>query len=227
MRKISIVIPALNEEEGIEETILAIPRVELARMGYEVQILVVDGGSVDRTRELAEKSGAEVILELKRGYGQAFKVGFAHATGDVIATADADATYPMEDIPKLVQTLEQEKLDFITTNRFALRNNDAMSFRNKVGNAILNLTTRLLFQINLKDSQTGMWVFRRHILDKLVLKSNTPFSQEIKIEACHFARYRWKEVPIKYRPRAGKAKLGGWKVGFGNLLHLIKKRISR
>ena len=227
MKKISIVIPALNEERGIEETIAEIPRLELEKMGYELQILIVDGGSVDSTRELAEKRGAEVILELKRGYGQAFKTGFAYATGDIIVTADADSTYPMQDIPQLVQTLEQENLDFLTTNRFALMDKDAMSLRNKVGNAILNLATRLLFQINLKDSQSGMWVFKRHILDKLVLKSNTPVSQEIKIEAIHFAKCCWKEVPIKYRPRAGKAKLGGWKVGFGNLLHLAKKRIIR
>ena len=53
------------------------------------------------------------------------------------------------------------------------------------------------------------------------------FSQELKIEACHFAKCRWKEIPIKYYPRSGRAKLGGWKVGFGNLFHLIKKRIIR
>lgn len=227
MNKVSIVIPALNEMGGIEKTILAIPRVELEKMGYEVQILVVDGGSVDGTRGLAEKNGADVVLEPKRGYGQAYKTGFANTTGDVIATTDADATYPVEDIPKLIRILEEENLDFITTNRFALMDQNVMSFRNKVGNAILNITLRLLFQINLKDSQSGMWVFRRSILDKLVLKSNTPFSQEIKIEASHFAKYRWKEVPIAYRPREGKARLGGWKVGLGNLLHLVKKRVIR
>jgi hypothetical protein len=70
-------------------------------------------------------------------------------------------------------------------------------------------------------------VFRKSILERLKLSSNTPLSQEIKIEACHFARCRWKEVPIQYRPRSGKAKLGGWKVGIGNLVHLVKKRVRR
>jgi len=72
-----------------------------------------------------------------------------------------------------------------------------------------------------------MWVFRRGILEKLILKSNTPLSQELKIEACHFAKYRWKEVPIRYSQRLTKPKLGGWKVGLGNFFHLIGKRLVR
>ena len=227
MNSISIVIPALNEQDGIGKTIHAIPKAELEDMGYEVQVLVVDNGSNDGTAELAREAGAEVVFEPRRGYGNAYKAGFANARGDIIATADADATYPVEDIPRLLKILEQEKLDFLTTNRFALMENGAMSFRNKVGNSILSLTTRLLFGINIKDSQSGMWVFKRNILDRLVLKSNTPLSQELKIEACHFYRCRWKEVLIKYNPRLGEVKLGGWKVGLGNLLHLFKKRLIR
>ena len=226
-KKISIVIPALNERDGIEKTIEAVPKEELKKIGYETQILVVDNGSDDGTPELARQAGAEVIFEPKRGYGSALKAGFANATGDIISTADADATYPLEAIPRLVGILEQENLDFITTNRFALMDKAAMSFRNKVGNAILTLTTRILFRINIKDCQSGMWVFKRSILDKLMLKSNTPLSQEIKIEACHFARCRWKEVPIEYYPRLGEAKCGGWKVGFTNLCDLFRKRLIR
>ena len=227
MKTISIVIPALNEKDGIEETIRSLPKSELEAMGYKVQTLVVDNGSDDGTGDLARKAGAEVIFEPKRGYGSAFKAGFANATGEIIATADADATYPVEDIPRLVKILEEDNLDFLTTDRFVLMGKGAMSFRNKVGNAVLSSTMRLFFGLNIKDSQSGMWIFRRSILDKLKLTSNTPLSQELKIEACHFAKCRWKEVPIKYRPRAGKAKLGGWKVGLTNLLQLFKKRLVR
>lgn len=225
--KLSIVIPARNEKEGIEGTIRAIPRDKLEKMGYEVEVLVVDNGSDDGTGELARRAGAEVVFEPKPGYGSAYKAGFACATGDIIATADADLTYPVEDIPRLVKILEEEKLDFLTTNRFALMDKDAMSFRNKVGNTILNLSMRLLFGLDIKDSQSGMWVFRRSILGKLKLTSNTPLSQELKIEACHFAKCHWKEILIRYQPRTGKAKLGGWKVGITNLLHLFKKRLIR
>lgn len=227
MKKISILIPALNEKDGIVNTIRAIPEEELKRMGYEVQILVVDNGSTDGTGELAHKAGAEVVFEPRRGYGYAYKAGFAQAKGEIVATADADGTYPLEDIPRLVKILEEENLDFLTTNRFALMEKAAMSFRNKVGNTVLSLAMRILFNLRIGDSQSGMWVFRKHILDCLMLKSNTPLSQELKIEACHFARSSWKEVAIEYRPRLGKVKLGGWKVGLGNFLHLIQKRIMR
>ncbi len=218
MNKISIIIPALNEEEGIEGVIRAIPKSELERMGFDVQILVVDGNSQDRTRELVTKAGTEVIVEPRRGYGRAYKTGFAKASGDIIATADADLTYPVEDIPKFVKVLQEENLDFITTNCFAYMEKNAMSLRNRIGNGVLNLATRLLFRLNLKDSQSGMWVFRKDILDSLVLKSDKmSLSEELKIEACHFARCRWKEMPIQYRPRVGKVKLKTWKDGFGNL----------
>ena len=227
--KISIVIPALNEEDGIKETIHSIPKDELERMDYEVQILIVDNNSEDRTGELAREAGAEVISEPKRGYGSAFKAGFANATGDVIATADADGTYPAEDIPKLTKILEEDNLDFITTNRFVLMDRNAMSFRNKVGNTILSIAVRLLFRLKMRDPESGMWVFRRNILDKMQLGSDTwPFSHEIKLEACYFNKCRWREIPIEYRARIGETKLlAGWKVGFTDLLHLIKKRFIR
>ena len=226
-KKLTIVIPALNEELGIEQTIRAVPRAEIDKIGYHTQVLVVDNGSDDRTADLAARAGAEVVPEPNRGYGTALKKGFSAADGDVIVTADADATYPLEDIPRLVQILDSENLDFITTNRFALLQKDAMSKRNRFGNAVLSWTMRLLFRLRIEDSQSGMWVFRKSILQKLKLTSNTPLSQEIKIEACHFAHCRWREVSIQYRPRSGKAKLGGWKVGTGNLIHLIKKRLRR
>jgi glycosyltransferase involved in cell wall biosynthesis len=225
---LSIVLPALNEEEAIGGTIEAIPAGELSEMGYEVEILVVDNGSTDRTAEVARRHGAEVIHESRRGYGRAYKTGFKHARGDVIATIDADMTYPVEDIPKLVNTLEEEDLDFITTNRFAYLRNGAMSLQHRLGNNILTLTTRLLFRINLKDSQSGMWVFRKSLLPKMTLKSDSmAFSQELKVEACHFTGCRWREIPIEYRARVGRVKLRTLRDGFGNLFRLVIKRVAR
>ena len=227
-KRISIVIPALNEEEGIEKTIGAIPRKELEGMNYEVQIIVVDNDSQDGTGELAKKAGAEVIFERRRGYGSANKAGFHYASGDIIAAADADASYPVEDIPRLVKLLEIGDLDFVTTDRFTLLEKGVMPFRNRVGNKILTLAMRLLFRIDIKDSQSGMWVFRKSLLDRMVLKFDTmAFSEELKVEACYFSKARWREVPIKYRARLGEVKLRGWRDGFGNLCRLIKKRIIR
>jgi dolichol-phosphate hexosyltransferase len=228
-RSLTIVIPALNEEQGIETTIRAIPRHDLEQMGYAVQILVADNGSTDRTAELARQAGADVVFEPERGYGSALKAGFNSASGDVIITADADATYPLESIPLLLNTLENEHLDFLTTNRFADLAQGAMSRQNMIGNTILTLAARLLFGLNIRDVESGMWVFRKDVLKKLKLHSDSwPLSHEIKIEACYYAKCRWKEVPVHYRARTGQTKLlNGWKVGFVDLLHLAKKRLVR
>lgn len=233
MNTISIVIPAWNERVGITSTINAIPKAELENSGYSVQILVVDGGSEDNTVELAKSAGADVIIETKRGYGRAYKTGFTHVNGKIIVTADADNTYPMKDILRLVNMLENENLDFITVNRLTDMEKGAMSLRNQIGNSILAVETKLLFNLKMKDPESGMWVFRRNILEKLKLDSDSNvFSHEIKIEACYFAKCRWKEVPGRYKIRYGsKGKLTnewtGWEAGFNNLFHIIKKRLIR
>jgi len=228
-KSLTIVIPALNEEQGIGTTIRVVPRQALESQGYSVQVLVVDNGSTDRTAELARRSGADVVFQAKRGYGSALKAGFSSAGGDMIVSADADATYPLESIPILLETLENEHLDFLTTNRFAHLDEGAMSHQNKIGNTVLSLVTRLLFGLKIRDVESGMWVFRKDILPRLTLHSDSwPLSHEIKIEACHYARCRWKEVPIRYRARTGQTKLlNGWKVGLVDLFHIAKKRLVR
>lgn len=226
--KVSIVIPALNEEQGIGHTIQSIPRDELSEIGFETGIIVVDNGSTDRTAEIAKENGATVVFEPRRGYGQAYKAGFSYADGEIIATCDADMTYPVESIPSLIRMLLGEQLDFITTDRFSEVQKSSMSTTHLLGNVILSTVTRAFFRIGLHDSQSGMWVFRRELLSKLHLVSNDmAFSQELKVEACHFAKCRWREVPISYRARMGTAKIRTWRDGSSNLYHLFKKRISR
>lgn len=225
---LSVILPALNEEKAVGGTIRAIPTRELSKMGYEVEILVVDNGSTDKTAEVARGHGAKVIHEPRQGYGRAYKTGFDQARGSIIVTVDADMTYPVEDIPTLVKIIEEENLDFVTTNRFAHLRNGAMSLKHRLGNEMLSLATRLLFQIGLNDSQSGMWIFRKDLLPKMTLQSDgMAFSQELKIEACHFAQCRWREVPIEYRVRVGKVKLRSWRDGLGNLGELMIKRMTR
>jgi hypothetical protein len=229
MKSISIVIPALNEKDGIVSTIRAIPKTRLEQMGYTVQILVVDNGSSDGTGDLAKQAGADVVVEQKRGYGSAFKCGFANAKGDIIATSDADGTYPVESIPDLVSILESEQLDFITTNRFSLIQKGAMPLINKIGNTILAVETKVLFGLNIRDPESGMWLFRRNILNGLQLKSDSwPFSHELKIEAYYFGKNKCKEIPITYKRRYGKTNLcNAWKVGFQDFTNILNKRIKR
>jgi len=224
---VSVVIPALNEAEAIQGVIRSIPVERLSKQGFRVQILVVDNGSHDGTGELAKKAGAEVIREERRGYGRAYKTGFKKAKGQIIVTADADLTYPVEIIPDLVKMLVDQNLDFITTNRFAKMEEQAMSLRNKIGNSILNLSTRVLFFADIKDSQSGMWCFKKEVVQHIKLVSDhMPFSQELKIKTIASKKFKWVEVPIEYRNRVGEVKLNGWKDGFGNLIHLFRLRFK-
>ncbi|MBI0581641.1 MAG: glycosyltransferase family 2 protein [Methanomassiliicoccales archaeon] len=213
----------MNEEESIGQVI---DSVRLALSGWDFEILVVDTNSKDRTREIAAEKGAVVIEEPRRGYGRAYKTGFERSQGEFIATLDADCTYPAEEIPALHKVLIDQNLEFITTNRFAKLEEGAMSAKHRLGNFALTFTSNLLFRVKIKDSQSGMWVFRREILDRLVLSDDgMPMSEEIKIEA--FRKVRSLEVPITYRKRVGEVKLSSWKDGWKNMKFLFKKRFRR
>lgn len=219
--KLSVVIPTMNEEKSVG---LVIEEVRKAvGPSRQLEILVVDTDSKDRTREIAAGLGATVVDEPRRGYGRAYKTGFERASGEYIATLDADMTYPASDIPDLLEKLEKESLDFITTNRFASMAKGAMGAKHRFGNWVLSATTRVLFRVRIKDSQSGMWVLRRSCLEKLDVQSDRmSFSEELKIEA--FRKLRAIEVPITYRARVGEVKLQSWSDGFGNLKYLFKKR---
>ncbi len=220
--KISVVIPTLNEEESIAHVLDKIPR----DPKYEWEIIIVDGNSKDRTREIAKEKGAKVIIEKRKGYGRAYKTGFAKATGDIIVTLDGDDTYPAEKIVDLVDYLIKNNLDFISCERFSKMKKGAMSTTHKFGNWVLTFTTRILFGVKIKDSQSGMWVFRREILKDLDLTSDgMPFSEEIKIEA--WRKFRCEEVSIEYRERKGEVKLNTWEDGLKNLKFLFKKKFKK
>ena len=218
--KISVVIPCYNEEEGVQTVIRAMP-------GYVDEIVVVDNNSTDRTAEVARDLGAVVVFQPRKGYGAAYQAGLPAATGDVIATLDGDGTYPADEIALLVDVLEERGLDFISGSRFPLRNPDAMNFTNKVGNLVLTIATGVLWLKPLKDSQSGMWVFRRAVLPRLRLTSDgMPLSEEIKIEAIEKLGPRFAEVGIDYRPRIGEVKLQKWRDGWRNLSFLFAKRFG-
>jgi glycosyltransferase involved in cell wall biosynthesis len=224
MTQLSIVIPTMNEEGSIGLVMDDIRGSMPPSMDYEV--IVVDTDSKDRTREIASSNGARIVSEPRRGYGRAYKTGFENAKGKFVATLDADRTYPAGRIPEILGMLDAENLDFITTNRFAELQPGAMNFTHRFGNWILAVSVRLLFRVKLRDSQSGMWVFRRSALPKMRLTSDgMSLSEEIKIEA--FKNLRAKEVPIRYSPRIGEVKLNTWRDGKNNLKFLFKKRFGR
>ncbi len=219
-KRISVVIPCYNEEEGIQQVIGSLP-------DCVDEIVVVDNNSTDRTSEVAKALGAKVIFEERKGYGAAYKAGLPAVSGDITVTMDGDGTYPAEQIAELVDCLIDDDLDFISAARFPLKNPSAMNFTNKMGNMILTIAMLLLYWKNIKDSQSGMWVFRSEIYPRLNVKSDgMPFSEEIKIEAIRAKDIRFKEYRVNYHERIGKVKLDKWRDGFRNLFFLVKKRFQ-
>jgi glycosyltransferase involved in cell wall biosynthesis len=217
---LTIVIPVLNEVAGIKKTLEQIDIDRLRTAGYDTEVLVIDGGSADGTVDAARKLGTKVLVDYRRGYGRAYKTAFCHARGNIIVTLDGDGSYPSEHIPDLVRLISDNGLDFITTNRFS--DSAPMDPIKKLGNSILSVTAQILFSIKLKDSQSGMWIFRRRILkDILPDNDGMSFSQEIKIKA--FRRVnKVAEVPIPFRRRIGSQKLRTFRDGMKNLIHLFK-----
>jgi hypothetical protein len=219
-KRISVVIPCHNEEEGVRAVIEQMPAIV-------DEILVVDNASTDRTAEVARELGARVVFEGRKGYGRAYKTGFAKARGDIIVTMDGDGTYPPNSIPLLVQVLVTEKLHFMTARRWRSQNDKSKSPLRLLGNAVLSSATMLLFRRFLVDSQSGMWVFRRDALPAFQPQSDTmALSQEIKILAFTNPKIRCLEMPIYYGERVGESKLNLWRDGFGNLFQLMRLRMT-
>src|SRR5713226_2924879 len=216
--RITVIIPCLNEEQGIEQILRRMP-------DYVDEVIVVDNGSTDRSASVASGLGAVVIREDVRGYGRAYKKGFAHASGDLIVTLDGDHSYPVDAISYLLEAFLHLNVDFLNASRFPVRDRNAMSFKHKIGNLILSIAMSILYLRWVRDSQSGMWVFRRSILAGMNLESDgMAFSEEIKIEALKSPRIRFGEISILYTSRLGEIKLNPWRDGFQNLWFLVKKR---
>ncbi len=219
-QSITVIMPCLNEEQGIEQVLRRMPP-------FVDEVIVVDNGSTDRTSEVAAEFGARVIREDARGYGRAYKKGFAFATSDIIVTLDGDHSYPPDAISYLLEAFRHLEVDFLNASRFPVRDPKAMSFKHKVGNFILSIAMSVLYFRWVSDSQSGMWVFRRSILSEMTLESDgMAFSEEIKIEALKNRKVRFQEISIHYTSRLGEIKLNPWRDGFYNLWFLIKKRFG-
>lgn len=227
MKTLSIVIPAYNEVENIPPVLASIPLAKLEDAGWTTEVIVVDNASSDDTGNVAGKLGAKVVFQPLRGYGNAYKAGFDAATGEVIATGDADQTYPFDALPDLLAVLEERGVEFMTTDRLHPANRDSMKGSHFIGNHVLSFVSRLLFRHDFRDSQSGMWIFRRKVWHGIDVRADgMPFSQEIK-NAAALAGYRVLEVPIEYRMRGGEVKLNAVLDGMSNLYSLFRHRLRR
>jgi glycosyltransferase involved in cell wall biosynthesis len=219
-RRITVVIPCLNEEKGIVEVLARMP-------AFVDEVIVVDNNSTDRTAELAKSGGARVLREEVIGYGRAYKTGLFEAKGDIIVTLDGDHSYPPDAISYLLEAFRHSQVRFLSASRFPLKNKEAMSFKHWCGNKLLSMAMSILYLRWVRDSQSGMWVFERSALEEMRLVSDgMAFSEEIKIEAIRKKNIGFKEIYIDYSNRMGEIKLKPWRDGFRNLQFLLRKRFG-
>jgi glycosyltransferase involved in cell wall biosynthesis len=218
--EVTVVIPCLNEQEGIQKVLAKIP-------DFVDEVIVVDNGSTDGTAEIAGSMGANVIHEHVRGYGRAYKTGLLHARGDIIITLDGDHSYPVDALSYLIEALLHAQVGFVSASRFPVQDPKAMARKNRFGNRVLSLAASILFFRWIRDSQSGMWIFYKDALEKMELISDgMAFSEEIKLEAIIKPEIGFREIPIRYSNRAGEEKLRPWRDGWANLIFLLRKRLT-
>lgn len=218
--RISLVIPTHNEARGLSQVLASLPK--------EVdEVIVVDWASTDGTPDVARAHGAKVAHEARRGYGRAYQTGIPLSTGDAVVTLDADGTYPVGHIPQLLDHLVERELDFISCARFPLHQRGSMPLTNRLGNQMLLRLSNAMFGMRLTDLLSGMWVFRRHVWDRIEPESaDWSFSHEIKIRAAWALGERFSEAWIPYADRVGSSKLSPLSVGVANLQHLVALRVA-
>ena len=210
MTKLSVVIPAYNEEKAIEEISRRVLDVKdaLNQVGVDqLELIVVDDGSRDRTAEIA--SGIDGVRLIKharnRGYGGALKTGFSQASGDLIGFLDADGTYPPEYFPQLcVKALNGS--DLVIGSRMAGAES-RMPLTRRLGNVFFATLLTIIGRQHVSDSASGMRVFRREILERIYpLPDGLNLTPVMSTRAIHEG-IRMDEVPIPYSERLGRSKL--------------------
>ncbi len=210
MTTLSVVIPAYNEEDGIADIahrVLAV-KDDLKKVGVEdLELLVVDDGSSDRTVEIASKiEGVRLIQhEHNKGYGGALKTGFSMAKGELIGFLDADGTYPPEYFPKLCkEALNGSEL--VIGSRMAGADSE-MPITRRIGNFFFANLLSIVGRSRITDSASGMRVFRRDILERIYpLPDGLNLTPVMSTRAVH-EHIKMAEIPIPYSERLGRSKL--------------------
>ncbi|HVP24268.1 MAG TPA: glycosyltransferase family 2 protein [Conexivisphaerales archaeon] len=202
-RQVTVVIPTLNEELGIGDVID-----EVRAAGF-TNILVVDGGSADRTIEIADEHGANVVLQEGRGKTKAIESATGFVSTDYFVVMDGDWTYPASHIQAMVDLLDHND-EVIGWRHYGRKN---IPFFNRLGNRLLSRQFGLLFNVKVHDICSGMYAIKTSFADELFYESGG-FSTEVELaaqvasSAGHIA-----EIPIEYRERKGNNKMNPYRDG--------------
>jgi glycosyltransferase involved in cell wall biosynthesis len=226
VNKVSVVLPALNEEDSIGKVIDEVPVKELELKGYQTEILVVDNGSTDKTAEVASARGAKVIEEQNRGKGNAVRTAFSIVDGDLVFMLDSDFTYPAGHISQMIDLLESG-YDVVLGSRLKGRlEKGSIKPLNLVGNYLLAFMANVLYGTRVSDLCTGFWGFKAEVIRSWNLDAiGFDLEANILVEVAKRG-YRIGEVPIQYRRRTTASKLVSIKAGYGIGRMLVRKRFG-
>ena len=218
-RILTVMIPCYNEERGIGKVIDKIPKKKLNALGYEVDVMVIDNNSKDRTSEIALKKGARVIFEKRQGKGHAVFTGFRNLLPetDKVVMLDGDNSYDSREMLRLVEPLDSNFCDVVIGTRLAGKiRHKALSEFNRMGNWFFTFLVRLWYHGNVTDVCTGYFAWKRHVVDEL---SKHLESKGFAIEMEMIAKMAQMgfdifSVPITYGLDAGKTSLNPIKDGY-------------
>lgn len=225
MRGVSVVIPCLNEEKTIVQVIEDAKKY-LPSVCSENEIIVVDNGSTDNSRNLATQHGARVISLEEKGYGRALHTGIMAAKYEYVIFGDADCSYPFENIGRLVSPLMDNKSDFVLGNRLKGKiESRAMPYLNRwVGTPILSFIIRLLHKLPTWDCNSGMRAFKKSVYPSLkMLSPGMEFASEMLIKVAAEKSIRYSEIPISFKKdaRDRAPHLKRWRDGWRHLRYIV------
>jgi hypothetical protein len=219
---LSVVLPALNEEDGIAECIAQV-RAALETLGVRGEVVVADS-SDDRTPEVAAAMGAVVVHPDRPGYGSAYQYAFARCRGEYVAMGDADTTYDFAELPKLFAHVRDGDADIAMGSRLEgeIRDGAMPALHRYVGNPLLTGFLNVFYGTDVSDAHSGMRVFRRSVLDDLDLSTTgMEFASEM-VMAAGAAGLTIEEEPITYHEREGEATLDSFQDGWRHVRFMLE-----